>query len=178
MAHIIDPALVAKELEKPIEMDKEMRRYAGDLPPENGTVANYTLRDRWKIAKETERLYRLLTKNVPKRTDGKRFTVTAGGPGAGKTTLIRNMQKRGGALEHAVHVDPDELLKKFKPYVQAVDALGNSDAGRTVAYTYWRWASVYMANTILNRLADDGYDIALGITGTSPAVKFLYEPIP
>ena len=171
---IMDPALVAKELEKPIDLDGEMRRYYSLPPSGQSSTVTYSLKDRWQIARETERLYKKLTKTLTKNTD-KRFTITSGGPGSGKTTLIRKMQEKGGALENAAHVDADELLNQFKPYKNLSTQLGNTDVGRAVAYTYWRSASIYMMNTILNKLADDGYDIVLGTTGTSPAVKFVYQ---
>ncbi len=170
---LIDPSIVAKDLEKPISLDAEMRPFFGLAPQGEEKQVHYSLRDKWRIAQETDRIYKQLTKNATK--GGRQLTVTTGGPGSGKTTLIREFQKNGGPLANTVHVDSDEILKLFRPYNKLVDALGDTDTGRAIAYVYWRQASIYMMNTILNRLGQDGYDIAVGTTATSPAIKFLYD---
>jgi predicted ABC-type ATPase len=172
----MDPQLIEKELQKPIELDKEMKKLYGATPDGTERVTQYTLRDRWMIAHEMERIYKQMTKNILPHEAGrpKKFYMTAGGPGSGKTVLIRDMQAAGGPLSQAAHVDPDEILKSFRPYRHAIDSMGGSDAARAMAYTYWRWASVYMANSLINKLAEDGHDIVFGTTGTSPAITKIY----
>ncbi|MBI1214338.1 MAG: AAA family ATPase [Alphaproteobacteria bacterium] len=176
-SNIMDQQIVDGELQKPIEIDKEMKRLYGAEPDGTEQAVQYTLRDRWIITQELDRIYRLMTKDLKPREEGKpkKFYMTAGGPGAGKTVLVRAMQENGGPLSQAVHVDPDEVLKSFKPYRDMVNGMGGSDAARAMAYTYWRWASVYMANTIINKLSADGHDIVFGTTGTSPGMPKIYS---
>lgn len=152
MAFILNPEIIAGDLAK----------------------GNYSAEDLALIEAEKTRLYAALTAGKQPGAH-KTFYITSGGPGSGKTTLIRKAQQGGGTLARAVHVDPDEIIKSFAPYADAIAAQGDSDAARAQAYDRWRWASVYMANTIVNQLAADGYDIVLGTTGTSPSVRFIYQ---
>lgn len=176
MPPIMDPKMIRKELEKPIEVDKEIK-FAYGIPLDGSEKPSlYQLRDKWTITRELERLYKLMTKDAtPDSAGKKRFILTAGGPGSGKTSMIRQLQKIDGDCLKPVHVDPDEILKEMRPYQKLIKNLGGSDLGITAAYTYWRWASIYLANSIINKLSEDGYDILFGTTGTSPAVAKLYD---
>lgn len=151
MSFILNPAVIQADLAK----------------------GNYTAQDLAVIEAERERLYALLIKDKP--TGDKNFYMTAGGPGSGKTTFIRHAQETSGALSKAVHADPDELIKLFQPYVDMSQRGGDTDEARKAAYAQWRWASVYLCNSIINDLASNGYDIIFGTTGTSPAVAHIYQ---
>lgn len=152
MSFILDPAIIAADFAK----------------------GGYDASERALIDTELERIYADITAGKPKGSNT--FYITAGGPGAGKTTFIRHTQDNpASALSRAVHADPDELIKSFRPYTEQIAREGDSDDARAAAYDRWRWASVYLCNTIVNKLAADGYDIVLGTTGTSASVKFIYQ---
>ena len=151
MSFILDPAIIAADFAK----------------------GGYDADDRALIDAELERIYADITAGKPKGSNT--FYITAGGPGAGKTTFIRHAQEGDNPLARAVHADPDELIKSFRPYTEQITREGDSDDARAAAYDRWRWASVYLCNTIVNKLAQDGYDIVLGTTGTSASVKFIYQ---
>lgn len=152
MSHIMNPDIIAKDVQK------------GD----------YSAAEMALINAEIERIYADLTKNA-KPSDKKTFYITTGGPGAGKTSLVSAAQKGDGMLSRAIHIDPDEVIKSFAPYSNAIAQAGDTDSARVAAYGKWRWASVYIANTMVNKLAADGFDIVLGTTGTSPAVGHIYD---
>jgi len=94
MTDIMNRELVEAELKKPIELDTEMKKLYGAEPDGTEAVLNYTLRDVWMIKHETDRIYRRMTEGLPPREEGaaKKSYMTAGGPGAGKTTLVRDEQ--------------------------------------------------------------------------------------
>lgn len=156
MTAILNPDIIAQDLAK------------GGYSPTDMTV----------IHTETDRIYAQLTAGKTKAgEDERKFYITAGGPGAGKATLVRSLNQPGNFLGNAVHMDPDELLKLFMPYVAQIAEEGDTDDARAAAYARWRWASIYMCNTLVNRLAQDGYNIILGTTGTSQSTRFLYDAV-
>lgn len=177
---LVPKEIIDAELDKPIEMDKAAKQSYGVSVDGTERQTFYGLSDRHAITLGLEKIYKNRTARVSKsdvdKEQPKRFFMSAGGPGSGKTRLIRDFEKTENTIfSNAVHVDPDEFLRDFKPYVDLTESLGKSDIGYTLAYTYWRWASIYMSNSVLNKLCDDGYDIFFGTTGTSPVVAKLYD---
>ena len=109
------------------------------------------------------------------------YVATAGGPGACKSTILENYIQN---KPNFVYVDPDPRALKFmiNTYYQSItyhqisknrsyqDLLKNS-------YNKWRWASNYIAYTILNNAYNKGYSIAHGTTSTSPTINLLYKKL-
>ncbi len=109
--------------------------------------------------------------------DGRVYAVTAGGPGAGKSTLQENTL--GFTTDNTpnrlvtdtntfAYVDPDRRALFFmkNTFVQDVT---HKTRTPTEAYNYWRDASNFIANTLLALALTNGYDVAHGTTMTAPA---------
>ncbi|HYD17012.1 MAG TPA: zeta toxin family protein [Patescibacteria group bacterium] len=174
MAPLIDPAIVAQELDKPIQVDREIRAMYG-VPARPEAPVYYSAEQRAEIEREKDRIYAEMV--AGKKQSGE-FVLTVGGPGSGKTSLVRALQKLGGPLAGYVHTDPDEeVLTRFKPYLADATTPVESDITRAVAYTYWRWASLYVNNSVLNRAVDEGFNIAMGTTATSPMIAKTYDAL-
>ena len=91
------------------------------------------------------------------------YVVTAGGPGAGKSTFFESQT----AGQKFAYIDPDRtcLLKMQSTY------LFDIKEGKTAqkAYEYWRDASNVIANVLVAQALKGGYSVAHGSTLTSPA---------
>jgi len=97
-----------------------------------------------------------------KASKGKGFLMTAGGPAAGKSTLLESLMDPSYA-----YVDPDRagLLKYMKRTYSA------STLSPTDAYNYWREASICIGDLMLAIGLSEGYNIAYGTTMTTPFAK-------
>lgn len=166
MSFIVAPEIVNAFLDKPIEMEKELKSLRGEAL--NGTEKPffYSDEERAEIKRELLRLFNTFSAGCVPGKAAKTFTLTAGAPGAGKTTFLNHYQKNLGA----VYADPDEtVLKAMRPYLE--------DVAKTdifTAYTKWRWASNYISNRLMNMAAERDLDIVHGTTGTGPAMPILY----
>lgn len=108
------------------------------------------------------------------------FVATAGGPRSGKSTLLEGLLSGGScpdaSFDHRVkraYIDPDRscLFKMSHTYMRD-RARGVRDPEE--AYTYWREASICLANLFLARALDEGDAIAFGSTMATPnAVRAL-----
>ena len=174
---LIAPDIVQEFLAKPYDLRSVWEEVAGvkNLPLE--APRYYTETEAAMADSEVYRLYKVQTENCLKLTRGqKEFTLSAGGPGAGKTQLLEQMVANDPALQNVVFSDPDErALKLMQAYKDDIEKFGGGKIGLALAYTKWRWASNYISNTIMNRACEDGYDVLLGTTATSPAVSILYD---
>jgi hypothetical protein len=109
------------------------------------------------------------------------YVATAGGPGACKSTILETYLHD---KQNFVYVDPDQRTLKYmiNTYCQSTTNYEISkqpsygDVQKN-AYTKWRDASNYIADTLLNEAFADGYNIAHGTTSTSSAIGSLYKKI-
>lgn len=175
--YFIDPKIVQEFLRKPYDLREVWEKVAGieNLPLE--APQHYKPDELAMIDSEVFRLYAEQAENCLKLIRGrKEFTLSAGGPGAGKTMLLEHMVANDPSLQNVIFSDPDErALKLMKAYREDIEKFGSGKIGLALAYTKWRWASNYISNTIMNRACEDGHDILLGTTATSPAVSILYD---
>jgi predicted ABC-type ATPase len=163
---IIDPKIVESYLSQPFALTA-------------GETKVYTGQEKNLIRAESVRLYAQLTDGCTRPApESRQFVLTAGAPGAGKTTLLHAWLKANAPAHYGVYVDPDEtIMKKMIPFQQDLashDAVLGTLEG---AYRKWRWASNYVAGTILNRACNDGYNIVYGTTATHPNTGNLYSSI-
>lgn len=95
----------------------------------------------------------------------KNYVVTAGGPSAGKSTILSKYIKDKGYA----FIDPDEgsLRGMKRTYLTDIDK--NKDP--IECYNKWRNASNFIANVLLAKAFKEGYAIAHGSTMTSPNAK-------
>lgn len=180
MPHIYDPKFTASLLEKPIEIDKEIKSMLGVTPDGTERVGRYSQSDKFSIAQERGRIYREITKGVsvrPANVQGTAFN-TAGSPGGGKSVMIRKMLAEGLLSPYAVYNHPDDqALKRMKMYKNGVARVGESDIGRLAVYVQSRWASQNITNSNINREAQEGYDPVIDTTGTGGATNATYENV-
>ena len=184
---IFDQSYVNGFLQKPIELEKEIKLARGDALDGSEQALSYTDEECAYIEAEKTRLYEVLKQGQPRnqlqKGQIKNFVLTAGGPGSGKTTLINNVydqtlraRKDMQMSGVSIYIDPDEtILKNMVRYQQ--DLGDQSPENQVAAYTKWRWASNYISHSLMNRACDDGFDIFYGTTGTSPAMLDLYDKI-
>ncbi len=109
------------------------------------------------------------------------YIATAGGPGARKSTILEIY------LHHrpnCVYADPDQRALKYmiNTYHQSLTCYENSTHAtyndlQKNAYTKWRSASNYIANSIINEAFAKGYDIAHGTTSTTSTLEPLYKKL-
>lgn len=124
-------------------------------------LVTYTDDEKALILEDLERLFESTFKDVP---HGKHFVVTAGGPGAGKTTFLENWLRGHAGF---VYVDPDRTcLPKMRGYCEDCSRKGVSEA-----YSKWRYGSTFIALAFVAYAFKEGYSLAYGSTMTSPAAK-------
>lgn len=103
------------------------------------------LRDYLKIRSET-------FQNVSRV---KKYLTTAGGPGAGKTTILTRVMKEQ-EIRYA-YIDPDDCLYRMENTYQTVPS-------RQEGYDKWRQASIFVANLLLAEALRMQCAIAFGST--------------
>lgn len=109
------------------------------------------------------------------------YVATAGGPGACKSTILETYLHD---KLNFVYIDPDQRALKYmiNAYYQSTTYYEISinpsytDVQKN-AYTKWRNASNYIANTMLNEAFAGGYNIAHGATSTTSAIESLYKKL-
>lgn len=103
------------------------------------------------------------------------FVLTAGGPGSGKSTHLETVLgfSRDESVNHLVtdtnkyaYIDPDRRALFFMENTFKKSCNSGKDA--TEAYTHWREASQFIAETLLALALNEGYAIAFGTTMTAP----------
>lgn len=175
--------------------DKLAKPPVGVAAPEVGTQT-YTDEERAYVQGEVFGLYKqqvdkyrieLNELNAKAASEGKpsrvnrRFMLSAGAPGAGKTMLLEQLVANDKAFKAVMFMDPDErALKLMSRFIEDrrnfAKQFGDDDlVGLALSYTKWRWASNWVSNTMMNRAAEQGRDILLGTTATSPFMGVLYN---
>jgi len=152
----------------PKEIIEDFKR---NYSPEEMSLINKDLRN----IRETYFLDKICPKTNPI------YVATAGGPGACKSTVLETYLHD---KQNFVYVDSDQRTLKYmiNTYYQSTTNYEISrqssfcDVQRN-AYTKWRDASNYIANTILNEAFAKGYNIAHGITSTTSAIGSLYKKL-
>ena len=103
-----------------------------------------------------------------------RYIATAGGPGARKTTILERFLHSHPEYAHVVYVDPDQRALKFMLNTYISRSLNayecakskDYDALLKQAYEKWRWASNYIALTLMEEAFAQQRDVAYGTTST------------
>lgn len=137
-----------------------------------GTAFNnppYTQEESKKLQDDINALYqRILLENPVKE---KIAIITAGAPGAGKTTKLRQYLA-DQALEGKkyAYVCPDDVCLKnqTKTYLADIENGDQSAVARQNAYQKWRPGSNAATHAILGNLIREEYAFAFGTTSTSP----------
>lgn len=139
------------------------------------------------IKDDLENIRKLCFRNTTPATLKERvYIATAGGPGAGKTTILEEHLRD---KKQFVYLDPDQRALKFmiNTYLQAFtnDKVNEfkihtrSDWEKLLekAYSKWRASSNYITQILLNEAFKNGYNIAHGTTSTSEHVAEIYQKL-
>lgn len=170
---IFDPEFVSRILTQPIELEKEWKQRRGLPMTHQEKKAFYSPQELFLIEQESDRLYEMLSSGCV--AEARDFTLSAGGPGSGKTTFLNDWVTM---MTPSVYADPDEtVLKNMVMYLDDLNANQYGDDTLAMAYTKWRPASQYICNTIINRAAADGFNITYGTTATGPAIKDIFDAV-
>lgn len=130
----------------------------------------YTLEERKDLEDDTREIFeKILSKNP---THGNWAVMTAGGPGAGKTTKMR--QELEAAGNNVAYICPDDVCLKSqtRTFLKDVEATGVSEenvAERLSLYNKWRPGSNAATHLILANLIREKYNFYFGTTSTGPA---------
>lgn len=171
---IVPEDVVEKVLHDPIPMEEEMAKFFGKPLLGTEKTITYTIGDIDTIEDELARFIDIETEKnrVVSPGEDQIFVYTTGGPGSGKNYYLET--KTEAAWADRCYTDPDEtVMKRLKPYLDIIEAEGDTEATRVKAYTFNRWASQYINNSMLNHAAREGWNIVFGTTGTGPAMKHM-----
>ena len=120
----------------------------------------------------------VFAERIPNLRSKPLYIATAGGPGARKSTILEQVLAQDARFHNTVYLDPDQRGLRFMGNTYYNVSLNlykvslfekYADAQKS-AYDYWREASIYITNTLMNEAFAKRYDIAHGTTLTSPLV--------
>lgn len=144
------------------------------------TLESYSDKEKVLIAKDFHNIKDLCLRGCT-ATDKPTYVGTAGGPGACKTTILETYLNTKSNIAY-IDPDPRALKLMINTYFQAISAYKASVAPsfQTVlqnAYTQWRGASNYIANTLICEAYGQGFNIAHGTTMTGGGVPNLFKKL-
>lgn len=157
-----------------------LNAWAEDLIPQatiDRLITGYSPQEQVRIQDDLISIRKLVFRDK-KPAEGQKpvYLASAGAPGARKTTILETYLHNHSQFLSAVYIDPDQRALKYMHTYQ--DSLSNHhimnaksrslSKVREQAYNYWRNASNYIANTLLNEAFNGRYDIAHGTTLTGP----------
>ncbi len=125
----------------------------------------YTDEELKKIKGAIDEIYQRLTADIKPEPSGKpEFVLVVGSPGSGKTTYLNKFI--AAAPKQFVNVALDEIregLDLFKDAMQSKFNLGaTAIEADDYAYKKYRNAGLYVGRQVMNRLSENGYNIAYG----------------
>lgn len=134
----------------------------------------YTLEEAVRLREDICEIYQAIIDSKPSRSSI--AVLSAGAPGAGKTTLMRQklaLEKLQG--RHFAYICPDDVCLKsqVRTYLADIKSGENSFAVRKAGYTKWRPASNAATHLILARLIKDKIGFYFGTTSSSPMANKL-----
>ncbi len=136
----------------------------------------YTHEESERLRDDINELYqRIISANPAKE---KVAIITAGAPGAGKTTKLRQ-DLEGNSLKEKnyAYICPDDvcLQSQTKTYKAEIENGDKSMSARQSAYNKWRPGSIAATHLILGNLIREKYAFYFGTTSTSPTTGKLFE---
>jgi hypothetical protein len=158
----------------------------------DGFLQHYTPEEKIKIAKDLKNIKEYTFDeaiSVSESNEQPIYVATAGGSGAGKTTVLETFKEENN-LKHFIYADPDQVSLKNMNYTYRkslsnyhfAEAKSNHDALQK-AYNQWRPASNYICHEMLQiafgaeNNKDTQFSILHGTASTNPAVEQLYKKI-
>jgi len=142
-------------------------------------LKDYSEEERDLVEEDLSNIIKLCFRHKSPATGQPIYVATAGGPGAGKSTILETWLQ---CHPDFVYADPDPRALKFmiETYLQSLTYYKISKTSSyedllQTAYHKWRAASNYIACTILNMAFQKGFNITHGTTSTAKEVAELYK---
>lgn len=134
----------------------------------------YTDEEAAKLQADIANIYKSILAKNPTREPV--AIMTAGAPGAGKTTKMRQDMESERTRKYA-YICPDDvcLKQQEQTYVAEVNSCDGSKEARQAAYNKWRPGSNAANHLILANLIRDKYAFYFGTTSTGPATAFFFK---
>lgn len=130
----------------------------------------YTIEELCDLKADIRDIYKEIRERDPIKNNV--AVLTAGAPGAGKTTLMRQeLQRKNEAGFEYAYICPDDvcLKKQKRTYVADLkDVHPMTFEALHTAYTKWRPGSNAASHLILGNLIRDQFSFYFGVTSTSP----------
>jgi len=106
---------------------------------------------------------------------GPMAVITAGAPGAGKTTVMReDLQKELAAGKKFAYIDPDDVCLKSQTRTYLADIEKSPQAGKE-AYNEWRSGSNAANHLVLANLIREKFAFYFGTTSTGPVTFKFFD---
>lgn len=136
----------------------------------------YTSEESQRLQNDINTLYQSILEKNPDRESI--AIMTAGGPGAGKTTkLLQDRKDKALKGKNYAYICPDDVCLKNQTttYVLDVENSDKSITSRTAAYNKWRPGSNAATHLILGNLIREKFAFYFGTTSTSPATGKFFD---
>jgi len=151
-----------------------LEEYLSGIAFDNKEV--YSEQESQNLREDIEEIFKkIMSKNPIKDSSA---IMTAGGPGAGKTTKLRQDLKEAlGEGKKYAYICPDDvcLRKQKRTYKKEIDDSDTSILSRQNAYNKWRPGSNAASHLILANLIREKCAFYFGTTSTGPKTYKLFE---
>lgn len=140
-----------------------------------GRTETYSATESWELNQEINEIYQRIVARNPMQTQ--EVTISAGAPGAGKTTWFRqDLEENYAKQRYFAYVCPDDVcLPSLSLYQNDIEKGENTRATREAAYTKARPASNAATHLILAHLILNKYSFYFGSTSTSPMTGKFFQ---
>lgn len=147
-------------------------------------MSEYSDSDKERVEADLQTISKLVLGNVPSEANPV-YLATAGAPGAHKTTILETVLKEDPRFSQMAYIDPDARALRFMIHSYLSQSLnfyeiskaGDFQSAQKSAYTHWRTASNYIANSLLETALSRDLKIAHGTTLTGDKVPVLLSKI-
>ena len=136
----------------------------------------YTTDESARLRKDINALNQSILSQNP--VNEKIAVMTAGAPGAGKTTLMkRDLADKAAEGKVYAYICPDDvcLQTMSETYLAEIEKSDKSKDARQAAYNKWRPGSNASTHLILGDLIRQGYGFYFGTTSSGPATGKFFE---
>ncbi len=149
-------------------------------------MKNYSPLEKDLIQEDLRNISELVLRNMNTPKELKPiYLATAGAPGAHKSTILETLMHKEPRFKDLAYIDPDTRGLRFMIntyYSQSMNyyEIANAksfQAAQQRAYDYWRDASNFIANTLLEKASISRFNIGHGTTLTSDKVAIFLHKI-
>jgi len=139
-------------------------------------LEKYTEDESFRVCADIREIFETILSLNPDRTP--LAIMTAGAPGAGKTTKMRrDLEEKKSLGKNFAYICPDDvcLKRQTRTYLRDIESSDGSKDARLAAYNKWRPASNAATHLILANLIRERYGFYFGTTSTGEAAGKFFE---